>query len=200
MSAAKWFKMVQAAFRKMTNWNGTTLRDGTAVSFRPIDADDYEAILNIYQNLGEASQYLRFNAAVTATFIKKVARQTVEDCANQGRGVLAIATLKDGRTVPVGQARYVMMGNNTAELCITIQDAYHGQGLGKLLMKQLVASAKEAGVDELIAYVNSNNAPMRALLYKLCLPVLSEGRGQLASYRLVLNPNAVPELALALAW
>lgn len=197
MNAVNFLKKVKAGVKKAAGWNGSLLRNGTFVTFRPIEANDYEAILGIYQNLGEASQYLRFNAAVSPTFIKKVARQTIHDCINQGRGILAIAELPDGRQIPVGQARYVMINDGAAELCITIQDAFQGMGLGKRLMKQLVQTAKDAGVDELIAYVNSENGPMCALLYKLRLPVLSDAKGQLNAYRLMLNPRLVPQLAMA---
>lgn len=184
-------------FFKQILHKSITLKNGQQVTFRSIDQTDYENISAIYQNLGESSQYLRFNFAATPAFIQKVVKDTVDSCLSNGSGIIAFITTKNGEQIPAGQARFVKTGQKQAELCVTIRDDFQGLGLGKLLMRKLIDMAKETGLDELEAYVNRQNKAMQSLLYKFQLPVFSENDGGMVMYRLVLNPKLVPQLNIA---
>ena len=47
-----------------------------------------------------------------------------------------------------------------------VVDAYQGQGIGTLLMRQLAILARDAGLKELIAEVLSENTPMLKVFKK----------------------------------
>jgi RimJ/RimL family protein N-acetyltransferase len=64
-------------------------------------------------------------------------------------------------------ARFVRTpGSHSAEVAFGTSEGYHGRGLGTLLLGALGVAAVEGGVDELVAHVLEDNAPMRAVFAK----------------------------------
>jgi ribosomal protein S18 acetylase RimI-like enzyme len=78
--------------------------------------------------------------------------------------VALVAELNEnGRRVIVGGGRYIMIQPGQAEMAFTVIDAYQGKGIGGILMRHLVAIARDGGLKELIAEVLPENAPMLKL-------------------------------------
>lgn len=63
---------------------------------------------------------------------------------------------------PVGMYRLDITGDS-ATIDITVDSEYRGQGIGKLIIRKLIATAKNAGVKKLIAEVKENNVPSKKL-------------------------------------
>jgi RimJ/RimL family protein N-acetyltransferase len=78
---------------------------------------------------------------------------------------------EDGRPVIIGGGRYVLVADRKAEVAFTIIDVYQGKGVGTLLLRHLIAIAREAGLRQFVAEVLSENAPMLKLFEKSGLPV-----------------------------
>ena len=56
-----------------------------------------------------------------------------------------------------------MVQPGQAEMAFTVIDAYQGKGIASVLMRHLIAMAREGGLKELIAEVLPENAPMLKL-------------------------------------
>jgi RimJ/RimL family protein N-acetyltransferase len=70
---------------------------------------------------------------------------------------------ENGRRVIVGGGRYIMVQPGQAEMAFTVIDAYQGKGIGSVLMRHLIAIARDGALQELIAEVLPENAPMLKL-------------------------------------
>lgn len=67
----------------------------------------------------------------------------------------------------VAVARYIRRpGTGAAEMAFTAIDRFQGRGVGTFLLGALGVAAREAGLDELFAYVLEDNSAMRAVLAK----------------------------------
>jgi RimJ/RimL family protein N-acetyltransferase len=67
---------------------------------------------------------------------------------------------EDGQSVIVGGGRYIIVQPGRAELAFAVVDAYQGKGIATMLMRHLLAIAREAGLKELTAEVLPENAAM----------------------------------------
>jgi RimJ/RimL family protein N-acetyltransferase len=78
-----------------------------------------------------------------------------------------VAVLNEGRRpMIVGGARYFVVQPGRAEVAFTVVDHYQGQGVGALLMRHLAATARQAGIKELIAEVLADNIAMLRVFEK----------------------------------
>lgn len=78
-----------------------------------------------------------------------------------GRHVALVAE-QDG--APVGIVRWVREDETTAEIALEVVDAAHGRGVGRALLAAARASAVEAGIERLVAYVTADNRPVHRWL------------------------------------
>jgi GNAT superfamily N-acetyltransferase len=71
-----------------------------------------------------------------------------------------------GRAVIVGGGRYVVVQPGTGEVAFAVVDEYQGQGIGSVLMHHLIALARDARLNELIAEVLPESVPMLRVFEK----------------------------------
>ena len=137
------------------------LRDGRKVEIRALHGDDREDMLAAVGRTSGASMQRRFfgvkrgfSDAETAFFID----------IDFERHVALVALLnEDGRPAIVGGGRYVLVRDGEAEVAFLVIDSYQGRGIGRLLMKHLVAIAQAKGLRALTAEVLPENAAMLRL-------------------------------------
>jgi ribosomal protein S18 acetylase RimI-like enzyme len=137
------------------------LRDGRTVEIRALHKDDREDMLAAVGRTSGPSLQRRFFAikrgfsdAETAFFV---------DIDFEKHVALVALLAEDERPAIVGGGRYVLVKDDEAELAFLVIDAYQGQGIGRLLMKHLIALAKEKGLRALTAEVLPENAAMLRL-------------------------------------
>jgi RimJ/RimL family protein N-acetyltransferase len=70
---------------------------------------------------------------------------------------------ESGRRVILGGGRYIIVRPGQAEMAFAVVDAYQGKGIGAVLMRHLLAIARDGGLKELIAEVLPENAAMLKL-------------------------------------
>ena len=124
-----------------------SLRDGTALHIRPIMPEDAEREQAFVHGLSEQSRYFRFFYQLHDLTPAMVARFTQVDYDRE----LALIAL-DGKASPaiVGVARYFTNPDQeSAEFAVVTGDAWQGRGVGKALMRRLIASAKASGLARL---------------------------------------------------
>src|ERR1700684_2385198 len=160
-----------------------TLRSGYVVRIRPVRPDDAPALARAYTNLGEQSRYRRFFTAMPKlpeTTLKAAVDVTPVDHE-------ALVPVPEQSAEIVGECRFIRLPDqpDTAEIGVTVVDAWQGRGLGSALLARLSEHALEAGIEYFTAEVLAENRTMLALLPGLG-QVETESRGPVVSARVEL--------------
>jgi GNAT superfamily N-acetyltransferase len=139
------------------------LRNGWALTVRPLRRDDAERLIAGYERLSPESKYMRF-FAMKPHLSSSDTRYLLDV---DGRNHVALAAFAPGdpdRIVAV--ARFVRSADRpwTAEFAITVSDDLHGQGVGSALMARLIAAAVDVGIDCFVATVLAENAGAHGLI------------------------------------
>ncbi|MEW5973531.1 MAG: bifunctional acetate--CoA ligase family protein/GNAT family N-acetyltransferase [Pseudomonadota bacterium] len=142
------------------------LSDGRDILLRPIRPEDAELEQAFVRGLSEESRYLRFMRAIEELTPEMLVRFTQID---YDREMAFVALFeKDGQEEEIGVARYsVEPDGESAEFAVVVADAWHGLGVGTLLLEALIESARQRGVRELIGEVLPRNRSMLALADRL---------------------------------
>ena len=136
------------------------LADGRTVVLRLAGPADVPAITRLYRDLSPESFARRFHGGRLAP--SALARLASLD----GGTVCLVAAPPANLGRLAAEARYVPMGPGTAELALTVSDAYQGAGMGRLLLEALVRRAREDGLERLRAIVLLDNIAMLRLLQR----------------------------------
>lgn len=133
------------------------LRDGTRALVRPIRPEDKAALLAGLERLSPESRYRRFLRPVTTLSEKELRYLTEVDHADHFAWV-AVAADEPG-TRGLGVARYVRDRSDplVAEAAVAVLDDHQGKGLGTILMRLLVATARENGIRTFRGWVLGDN-------------------------------------------
>ena len=144
-----------------------TLSDGSHYQVRPIQANDRERIIELFNHLSPESRYLRFAHAIS-----KLPDDFLDDILHldykKEMALLAAMTSHAGAEEIIGIARYVTPPNqNSCEFSLSVSDSHTTQGVGTHLMRDLIAYAKKNGLQEMLGYVLSKNSRMLHLVSDL---------------------------------
>jgi RimJ/RimL family protein N-acetyltransferase len=136
------------------------LLDG-GLRLRLIRPDDEPRLIALYARLSRHTAYQRFFAAMQrlppdwAHFLANVDHRTR----------LALVVERPDADELVAVARYEPSGEAAvAEVAFVVQDAWQGQGLGRILLQELLAMAAARGLRRFRAYVLADNYRMLRLL------------------------------------
>lgn len=124
----------------------TRLKDGTRVCLRPITPKDELRIGQGIEQLSPESRYLRFFSA-SRSVPDFVVEQLADVDGYHHIGWGAIRT--DRLDVPaIGAAHAIRSTNNpeTAELAVAVLDAYHGKGLGRMLLASVFIQCEQQDI------------------------------------------------------
>ncbi|HWI73464.1 MAG TPA: GNAT family N-acetyltransferase [Baekduia sp.] len=141
-----------------------TLRDGTDVTIRPLTAADGPELVRGLEHLSDRSRYRRFLG--TPSFGPHTL-EYLTDVDHHDHEALGAAETTTGTGIAV--ARFIRLQDDptTAEIAITIADAYHRRGLGTLLLDLLATRAREESITTFTGLVLADNTPMLRLLSHL---------------------------------
>jgi acetyltransferase len=158
-------------------------KTGLPVALRQARATDRAALLAGFVHLSDESRYARFFTAVPELSPALLNRLT--DLDGELRFALAvfdpehptevdpeadtgdIDPATDGLGIAVARWARNSSSDTTAELAITIIDAYQSRGLGVVLMAGLFATARRHGITKLRAEVLASNRAMIGLCHRL---------------------------------
>jgi acetyltransferase len=135
-------------------------RDGTAVTIRPIRADDELKMVHFHESLSDRSVYLRYFHYMhldTRVTHERLARVCVVD---RERGMVLVAETNDGKIVAVGRLSREA-GADDAEFALLVSDAWHEHGIGTELLRRLVAAARQQGIHHLSGDILAENSGMQ---------------------------------------
>jgi acetyltransferase len=112
--------------------------------------------------LSAQSRYERFLGGGVKLTPELLARLVNVDFSRDA-ALIATVAFADSET-PVGVGRYALTADDdTAEIAVTIADAWQGCGLGRLLLERVIDAARRNGVRRLTGDVLAANARMLAL-------------------------------------
>jgi RimJ/RimL family protein N-acetyltransferase len=160
-----------------------TLRSGDVVRIRPVRPDDGPALVLAYTNLGEQSRYRRF-FTVMPELPEATLKAAVEVDHVDHEALVAVPLLS---SEIVGECRFIRLPDQpgTAEVGVTVVDAWQHRGLGSALLARLSERAAEAGIEYFTAEVLAENRTMLGLLPSLG-QVETESRGPMVTARVEL--------------
>ncbi len=160
-----------------------TLRSGDVVRIRPVRPDDGPALARAYANLGEQSRYRRF-FTVMPQLPDTTLKAAVEVDHADHEALVAVPLLS---AQIVGECRFIRLPDQpgTADIGVTVVDAWQGRGLGSALLARLSERAAEAGIEYFTAEVLAENRTMLRLLPSLG-QVETESHGPVVTARVEL--------------
>lgn len=142
------------------------LNDGTELTIRPIRPEDAESEREFVRGLSSKTKQLRFMHAMSELTPTMLARFTQIDY-DREMALIAV-TEENGVQVQQGVARYLINKDDTScEFAAVVSDQMQHQGVGTLLMKALIAAAKEHGLKRIEGTVLADNSAMLQLMNDL---------------------------------
>jgi RimJ/RimL family protein N-acetyltransferase len=156
-----------------------TLKNGVAVTIRPLRAEDREQMATAVRSLDRESVYTRLFSYRNELTESGLDRIMSVDPAHE---VALVVTLGEGagQTI-IGGCRYIETarpdGERTAEVAFTVEEDYQGQGIAGKLIARLVAIGRARGAAALEADVLAKNKSMLAVFARTGLPLAKRHDG-----------------------
>ena len=151
-----------------------SLRDGRQVEIRALRPGDRDGLLAAVARISDGSMSRRFFGAKRHFSEKETDYFVNVDFVTH---VALVAVAGEGSGAIVAGGRYVVVRPGCAELAFVVVDAYQGHGLGAALMRHLATIARGAGLNELVAEVLAENAPMLRVFERSGLPLTTRRDG-----------------------
>lgn len=141
-----------------------TLRDDTPVLLKAIGPADRAGLAAGFARLSDRSRRQRFLAPLrrlTQGQLRYLTELDYDDHMAWGAVDLSVRPFRGA-----GVARYVRLDDDpaSAEVAVTVIDAYQGRGLGTLLLTLLARTATANGIESFCGTVADDNRPMLGLL------------------------------------
>jgi acetyltransferase len=149
----------------------STMKDGTAITIRPIRPEDEPLMVKFHQTLSDRTVYLRYFS--TLPLNRRVDHERLlRICfGDYDRELALVAEHRDAKTgehsiLGVGRLSRLRSGNE-AEVAVLVSDAYQRQGLGKELLQRVVRVAREEKVSRISAEMLPDNVAMQVIIKRL---------------------------------
>ena len=130
----------------------------TAIDIRPLAAADRPAFAGFFERLSDRTRYLRFFAPVPTLPRRMLDWMVDVDQRRHG----AIGAWDHDELI--GEARYVAVDDDSAEVALTVRDDQQRRGVGKALLAALTMQAFGNGFCRLTAETLAQNEGIRRLL------------------------------------
>ncbi len=143
-----------------------TLRDGTNVLIRPIREADGDLERQFIERLSPQSRRYRFLGTIKSPspeFLRQLLHpETV-------RGIAFIALIGEGpQQQEIGVCRYSASADeHSCECAVVVSDEWQGKGLATILMRHLIDTARQRGIERMYSIDASDNERMRELAQQL---------------------------------
>jgi GNAT superfamily N-acetyltransferase len=121
---------------------------------RPQTREDRPGLADFFARLSPRSRYQRFFTGMPEKLPKRIMDALADVDGDSHVGLVAV---RGGRVL--GAARYLRRRETpaVADIAFTVSDELHGQGLGRLLMRELRAHAARRGIKRFVFDVLATN-------------------------------------------
>ncbi|WP_448570293.1 bifunctional acetate--CoA ligase family protein/GNAT family N-acetyltransferase [Trichothermofontia sp.] len=147
------------------------LKQGLAVTIRPIRPEDEPLMVNFHKTLSEESVYLRYAHLIKLSQRVSHDRLTRICFIDYDRAIVLVADHKDPESgehkiLAVGRLSK-LIGTRDAEFAMLVSDPYQRQGLGTELLRRLLQIAKDENRSAVLADILPDNYAMQRVCTKL---------------------------------
>lgn len=141
------------------------LRDGTPILLRPMKPEDEPLVFDFLNKCSDETIYFRYFRLIKHWTHEMLIRFTQNDY-DRELGLMAIAQ-PPSPEVMLGVSRLVMDADRKkGEFAVIVGDPWQGKGLGPKLLEQLIAVARDQGLQLLYGDVLAQNKPMLEMAKK----------------------------------
>jgi acetyltransferase len=147
------------------------MKDGQAVTIRPIRAEDEPLMIKFHERLSDRSVYLRYFQGMPLDQRTKHDRLTRICSIDYDREIALVAECRDPHT---DERRIVALGNLTkmhrgsdGEIAAITSDDCQGRGLGSEMLRRLLQIARDENLERIMATTLPENRQMCAMLQRL---------------------------------
>ncbi len=145
------------------------MTSGESIFIRPIRIDDVDRLVHFHSSLSPETIRMRFFGEHPELSEREAARFSTIDYRDR-MGVLAFA-----REQLIGFASFDRIDSTPrAEVAFVVSDAYQRHGVGMLMFECLAAYARDAGIEQFVAEILSENNGMRDMFYSTGLDCRDE--------------------------
>ncbi|MDH4563916.1 GNAT family N-acetyltransferase [Pseudomonas sp. BN411] len=142
------------------------LKDGSHVLVRPLRPEDREREVEFIRNLSPETRHFRFLCAVKE--VSPTLLDHLMEVDYQQKMAYVALVHRDGELVEIGISRYAAVGDaGECEFAVTIADGWDELGLGEVLLRHLIDSARENGFKRLYSIDAVSNVRMQRLAREL---------------------------------
>jgi acetyltransferase len=145
-----------------------TMKDGTAVTIRPIRPEDEPAMVRFHETLSERSVYLRYFHLMNLEQRITHERLTRICFIDYDREMALVADHRDpltGESEILGVGRMVkLIGTREGEVAVLVSDRWQGRGLGKELLSRMLV----VGADEKLSRLTADILPDNRDVMRIC--------------------------------
>jgi acetyltransferase len=151
------------------------LKDGTAVTLRPIRPEDEPLMARFHEMLSDQTVYQRYLHLLKLS--QRVAHERLSRLCfiDYDREMAIVAERRDpgaGDRAVIAVGRLIKLrGRDEAEFALVVGDRYQGQGLGGQLLRRLLQFARAEGVRRVAADVLAANTGMQRVCERVGLRV-----------------------------
>jgi GNAT superfamily N-acetyltransferase len=166
------------------------LRDGTEVVISRLTPADAPLVADAFARLSEESRRLRFLGPKPSLSPAELRYLTeVDGRRHEALGAMDPAT---GQVIAIGRFVRIPGRPESAEVAITVADAWQRRGLGRLLLERLADRAREEGIASFTALVAHDNRSMQGLLKQIDTPSrVTHIANGVAEYEIELAPKGL---------
>lgn len=169
-----------------------SLRNGLAVTIRPLRADDREKIAVAVRQLDRDSIYTRLFSYRTELTPSGLDRIMAVDSV---RDVMLVVTVGDGaQETVIASGRFIAAPGDGApqsgEIAFVVEEDYQGLGIAGRLLRHLADVARTRGVATFEAEVLGKNKAMLAVFARSGLPMRQRREGGVVHVTLALRGEA----------
>ncbi len=148
-----------------------TLKDGTAVTIRPIRPEDEPAMVRFHETISERSVYLRYFHLMNLeqrVSHDRLMRTCFIDYDREMALVAEHRNLETGEIEILGVGRMTkVQGTSDAEVAVLVSDKWQGRGLGKELLARLLIVGADEKLHRLVADILPDNRGVMRICEKL---------------------------------
>jgi GNAT superfamily N-acetyltransferase len=162
-----------------------TLRNGLEVCFRASRPDDWERVVEAFNELDPESVYLRFFGPKKGFSEAEIRNFREADFSN--RVILLCTTQRDGREIVIASATYVRVGEADAEVAFVVEEDYHRLGIAGRLLRHLGRIARAGGISIFVAEVLPHNSGMLGVFERSGWPMAAKKADGTVHVTLALN-------------
>jgi acetyltransferase len=146
-----------------------TLKDGTAVTIRPIRPEDEPLMVQFHTTLSERSVYLRYFCSLSLSTRVEHERLVRICFGSYDRGFALVADRRNpvtGHHEVLGVGRFSATSRGEAEAAVLVSDQWQGRGLGTELLAGVARVAREEKFRKLTAEILRDNLATQAIFKK----------------------------------